>query len=215
MIDIMFLKDNKIFPFLKEDDLRLLLKYSKYQNIRKGKVLYYQSDKADNLFAILGGTIQKIKYRADESTIVLGKVYKGDWLGITEVLIDSLYLYDTITIEATKLLSFSKTNFTQLLKIDNFKNYILTNVAKQHYLLHNQLELNQPLSRLINFLLNTAKLNKNNKYILYTTQEDLAESIGVTRETVNKHLNRFQQAGLINIFRGSIEIIDKEGLEIF
>ncbi len=45
------------------------------------------------------------------------------------------------------------------------------------------------------------------------TQSDLAHLIGVTRESVNKWLRRFERAGLIRRSRGRVVLLDPEGLE--
>lgn len=44
-------------------------------------------------------------------------------------------------------------------------------------------------------------------------QHDLAATIGMTRESVNKQLRRWQTAGVITITRGRIGILDKPALE--
>jgi DNA-binding GntR family transcriptional regulator len=45
------------------------------------------------------------------------------------------------------------------------------------------------------------------------TQEQIAEAIGASRETVNRHLGRLEADGLIKAGRGSITIVDGEALQ--
>ncbi len=44
------------------------------------------------------------------------------------------------------------------------------------------------------------------------SQRDIAESVGLSRVQVNRVLRRFSQAGLVEISRGRIEILDPKGL---
>jgi CRP/FNR family transcriptional regulator len=44
------------------------------------------------------------------------------------------------------------------------------------------------------------------------TQEELAEAIGASRETVNRHLGRLEAQGLLRVGRGAVEILDADSL---
>ena len=52
------------------------------------------------------------------------------------------------------------------------------------------------------------------KKSLRATQDEIAQIIGTTRETVNKYLQELQRKGLVLINRGSIDILDIDALEI-
>ena len=43
-------------------------------------------------------------------------------------------------------------------------------------------------------------------------QQDLADLVGTTRESVNKHLREWEEAGLVRLGRGRIVLLDREGL---
>ena len=49
--------------------------------------------------------------------------------------------------------------------------------------------------------------------MLGLTHNDLAERVGTSRETATQALNELKAAGLINIGRKRIEVVDREGLE--
>jgi CRP-like cAMP-binding protein len=49
---------------------------------------------------------------------------------------------------------------------------------------------------------------------LKMTQEELAKLLGAQRTTVNAVARGFQDDGLINIRRGSVEVLDREGLKV-
>jgi len=187
---------------MEDTDIGKIIEFSSYRSFRRGKVLYYQSDRADVVYFVLKGSVRKIKFRSDETTIFLGHESPGAWLGIAEVVMNSVYLYDVLAEESTEVLSFSSHNFHILLQNARFKQLILKELARNLYLLHGHIELNQPLGKLISFILTNAIIH-GEKYRLTATQETISREIGVTRETVNKYLNRLQEDGLIRIGRGT------------
>ncbi|MBN2533569.1 MAG: Crp/Fnr family transcriptional regulator [Spirochaetales bacterium] len=208
------LKAFKPFSSLEKTDLRKIIEFSTFHSIRKGKVLYYQSDRADTVFFLLKGNVRKIKYRSDETNIILGKGTPGQWLGIAEVLMNSVYLYDVMTEESVEVLAFTTHNFLVLVEDNCFKQLILKELARNLYLLHAQLELARPLHRLIRFILANAVTHRG-KYRVNATQETISGAIGVTRETVNKYLNHLRTDGLIRIGRGYLEFDDCNRLETY
>ena len=67
-------------------------------------------------------------------------------------------------------------------------------------------ELNQPAPRIVRFIATHAERRDDGSAYLEITQDELAQSVGVTRETVNKHLQGLQADDLIRIGRGRIDI---------
>ncbi len=75
--------------------------------------------------------------------------------------------------------------------------------------------LNERLdSRLASLLLEESSLNDSDTVFL--TQEQLANHLGTAREVVTRILKKFHSDGLVNLKRGSVELINRDGLnEIF
>ena len=65
--------------------------------------------------------------------------------------------------------------------------------------------------RLAAFLLEEAQLDGTNS--LKVTHERIANHMGTAREVVTRMLRYFQSEGLVQLSRGTIEIIDEAGLE--
>lgn len=143
--------------------------------------------------------------------MILGRIEPGEWLGLAEAISEGPYLIDAITEEKSEVMYIYKNNFKKLLEIPAFKEMILKYIARNFYSIHSNLETHTPMQKIVDFF--TAKISsfgkrdkKSNNYIIDMTQEALAESIGFTRETVNKHLHFLQKRGIITISRGQIEI---------
>jgi CRP-like cAMP-binding protein len=54
--------------------------------------------------------------------------------------------------------------------------------------------------------------NEGGKAVIRHSQQDLASMVGITRESINKHLGAWAKDGLVAVGRNEIEIIDEQGL---
>lgn len=198
-----------------EEGLGLLLHRGVFLQVRTGRVLTCQSEPPEAVYLVVGGSVKRIKYRADESSIVLGRSRAGDWLGVCEAVLGSPYLSDSVTEGPAEILRFSRGGFHSLLDKNGFRSYFLEHAARSFYLLHAQIERNLPLSRLVHYLIVNGKEDPGSPgaLLVRTTQDRLAGSIGVTRETVNRHLNELQRLGFLRIGRGFVEVEDPAALE--
>ena len=71
--------------------------------------------------------------------------------------------------------------------------------------------LNERLdSRLASLLLEESSFSDSDTLLL--TQEQLANHLGTAREVVTRILKKFQSGGLVNLKRGSIELLNRAGL---
>ncbi len=211
------LKVFKCFSELGTNDLIAIIRNSVVRTFRKDKVLYYQGDPSEAVYFIISGKIRKIKYRADESSMLIGIYQSGTWLGLNETVIEGLYLTDARVEERSEVLYILKNNFIRMLELPLFEKYILKTVAKEYYSLHGHLDSHTPLKKIVKYFQANIetfgkKDKKSNNYIINITQENLADSISFTRETVNKHLKYLEEKGIIKISRGRIEIIKLDEL---
>ena len=65
--------------------------------------------------------------------------------------------------------------------------------------------------RLADFLLEECVLEESN--VLKITHEKIANHMGTAREVVTRMLRYFQSEGYVKLTRGTIEVIDEEGLQ--
>ncbi len=84
-------------------------------------------------------------------------------------------------------------------------------LARRLYALHGRVGLTHPLARIVHYLLSESAAAGGPS--VRRTQEEIAEAVGVTRETVNKHLGTLASRGLIRVGRGGIEILNAEGMK--
>lgn len=217
-IDEILKKLKNIKPFSSLDDLLVLkiIRNANYHEYRTHKALYYQGDSADFIYLILSGTVKNMIYREDCSSLVINKSAPGDWLGITETMLNTGYLFDSIAEETTETLCFSKNDFVNLLENSSFSKMVILQISKMNHNLVQNLNVVSPLQKIVKFLLAKVELGTDKQetagFQIETTQENIAEIIGYSRETVNKTLKVLESRQLILVRRNLIEVINLEGL---
>jgi CRP-like cAMP-binding protein len=181
--------------------------------LRTGRALCCQGDRAERCWVLVSGRVRGLMYRSDETTVELGRSGPGDWLGLAELLLESPYLADQVAEEHCTLAAFGRVGVGRLLEVAGMRALLLRGMAKRYYTLHARIELAQPVDRLMRFLLEHAAGATGGRSVdVAGTQEEIAEAIGATRETVNRHLQRLQDEGLVKVGRGVVTVVDGERL---
>jgi CRP-like cAMP-binding protein len=196
------------FDRLEPSALRAALREATEVPLRTGRALCCQGDRAERCWVLLSGRVRGVMYRSDETTVELGRSAPGDWLGLAELLLDSPYLSDLVAEEHCTFAAFSRTGLGRLQELAGMRTSLLNEMAKRFYTMHARFELVQPLDRLVHFLLEHAPGDAGRAGEVACTQEEIAEAIGATRETVNRHLQRLQDDGLVRVGRGVVTIVD-------
>ena len=197
------------FSRLPDDVARRLLAGTETLGYRTGKVLFYQGDRADHAWLLLSGTIRSVMYRSDETSLDLGLLGPGDWLGLPEMLLNGPYLGDAVVMESSRVLGFGQLAFGRLRQNASCAEWLLAELARQQYTLHARVELAQPGQRVARWLLGRCG---DGRSPIHCTQDELGQAIGLSRETVNRHLGRLQLDGLVSLGRGCVTVLDPAAL---
>ena len=196
------------FDRLAAAERRAALREATEVPLRTGRALCCQGDRAERCWVLLSGRVRGLMYRSDETTVELGRSGPGDWLGLAELLLDSPYLSDLVAEEHCTLAAFGRVGLGRLLELTGVRASLLREMAKRYYTMHARFELVQPLDRLVRFLVEHAGADAARTGDVACTQERIAEAIGATRETVNRHLQRLQDDGLVRVGRGVVTVVD-------
>lgn len=204
------LKDFPPFDSLRASDLAEVRRLAVPVALRKGKALYYQGDRADRCWLLFFGCVRTVMYRSDETMVELGKSTAGDWLGLSEAILDGPYLCDAIAEESSVLAAFPRSAFERILAMSGMREHSLREMARRYYVLHARVELAQPFDRLVRFLLDRCPGEGPSE--VKCTQEEIADAIGAARETVNRQLARLEAQGVLRTGRGAVTVVDGAGL---
>jgi CRP-like cAMP-binding protein len=197
------------FDRMPEGELRRVARSVEVSTLRRGKALYYQGDRPGRCWLLLEGHVRGVMYRSDETTVELGVWTPGEWLAMPELLLDAPCLCDALAEEGVTLAVFVRAAFEQLLAASGMWRHFMLELARRTYALHSRIELVTPLDRLVRLLVERSTAGTAG---VSATQEELAEAIGASRETVNRHLGRLEAQGLLRVGRGVVEILEVESL---
>ena len=95
--------------------------------------------------------------------------------------------------------------------VANYSNQLISSRFSEVMWLMEQIMWKSFDKRLAAFLLEECTLEENNE--LKITHEKIANHMGTAREVVTRRLRYFQGEGLVKLSRGTIEVVDEDGLE--
>jgi len=202
---------------ISDDVWREALAVSQVISCPAGAKLIECGDSADKFVIVLQGSVKVYETAANGREISLYRVSGGQVcvLTLTRLLLRSNRCAQAIAEQDVRLLAMPPEYFDRLLtESEDFRRYLMTSMA--HCItdviqLISQVSFTQLDLRLAALLRKCA--NKAEAGKLRCTHQTVANELGTTREVVSRLLKDFERSGYIKLSRGSIEILDMDGLE--
>lgn len=183
---------------------------------KKGDVLLQANAQVDGCYAVLSGLvkIQAVPVKGRSSTF-LG-VACGDWFGEGSALKAERRRYEVMALRDTELLCLPLAEFNQLRAASIGFNQFLVNQlnlrVSQAMALIEASRLRTPAQRVA---LSLSRLFWNGTRKLSLSQDELANLVGVSRQTANRALQTLAQRGLVTLEFGRVDIADDDALTHF
>lgn len=207
-----------IFSMLGDDQLAKITNLITRRKYKKGQVIFFEGDVSDKFYIINEGKIKTFKHTREGKEQILYILAEGDFIGDLSLLKKSTFQYNAEALEEVNVCTLSKDDFDRILK-DN-PEICLRILESVHDRLVNLENLVQTLStkdveaRIAGLLVSLSESFgrlQDGKIILdmALTREEMANFIGVTRETISRKLSGLQDEGLIELF-GNKRIIINE-----
>ncbi|GKX65330.1 Crp/Fnr family transcriptional regulator [Inconstantimicrobium mannanitabidum] len=211
-----------IFENLNDEELVEIVDTINHKEFSKGDKIFSEGNIGNTLYFINQGQIKLYKYTKDGKEQILHVLSDGDFFGELDLINASKYTFNAKAIVDSKICTLTK---------DEMKNIIMKNpeiamkvletmgerLAKVENLVQN-LATNDVDSRMAYLLIDLIEkygelLEKNISIELPLSREEMANYIGVTRETISRKLKKFEDEKLIKIIgTKKIVILDEEGL---
>lgn len=189
----------------------------------KGDNIFLEGDPANMLFFVNEGKIKLFKYNKDGKEQILHILSEGDFFGELALLKDSEYKFNSKAIENVKICTLTKNQVKDIImKNPQIAIKLLENVGERLSAIENlvqNLSTNDVDARIAYLLTNlmdkySQKINNNKSIKLPISREDMANYVGVTRETISRKLKKFEEESLIKIVGiKKIIILDEKGLK--
>ena len=216
-------KKISIFSSLDSSELTEIIEKMNHKRVNKNDVVFLEGEKAKTLYFLNVGKIKIYKYTKDGKEQILHILSEGDFFGELNLLKESQYRFNAKAMEESKICTLSKENFKEiLLDKPEIAIKILEIMGERLSALENlaqNLATNDIDARIAFLLKNLSdkygEISNNDIIInLPLTREDMANYVGVTRETISRKLKKFEEEGIIKIVgTKKIIIIDNEKLE--
>jgi CRP/FNR family transcriptional regulator len=223
------IENNLAGPFLKE---RLLGNVSRSvldgfnaitasREYHQGAILFVEGQEADGVFVVSKGRVRLSTTSMNGKSLLLRIAEPGEMIGLPGVISGEIYVLTAEALEPvhvnfiprTPFLKFLRDHGEAALKVAEILNEIYHATFRELRYLALSCTASEKLAR---FLLDTAVSQDGNdvhaRTHLSLTQEEIAEIIGVARETVTRLFAAFKRDHLIEV-QDSTVIIDKARLE--
>ena len=221
MKDILnLLKNNFLFKGIDSENLKEIYEETKYHinKYDKGEIIAHEEERCSTIGLILEGTIELQRIYPSGKYIVLNKLTLGDVFG--EAIIFSKqenYPATVIALNQCSILYIDKVDMLELFSrekriLENFLELLSNKVLMLNSKIKN-ISFKNIKHRVINYILETMKLQKNSVIKLKESKESIAAALGIPRPSLSRELINLRDMGYIDFDRSNIKILDIEALE--
>jgi len=202
---------------INDDVWREALSVSQVISYPAGTRLTECSDPAEKFVIVLQGSVKVYEAAENGREICLYRVSGGQVcvLTLTRLLLRSNRGAQAIAEQDVRLLAMPPEYFNRLLtESEDFRRYLMTSMA--HCItdviqLISQVSFDHLDIRLAALVCNLATSETADK--LTCTHQSIANELGTTREVVSRLLKEFEHSGYLKLSRGSIKILNMDGLK--
>lgn len=200
-----------IFTALSNEELMQITSLVAQMQFKKGDLIFREGQPFDKLYIINSGSMKVFKYNKDGKEQILYLLNEGEFLGDLSLFKKGVLPFSAIALEDITLCTIHKNDFDHLIKTNPSISLKVLEYAHDRILeLENLIQTvttKDIETRLASLLLNISKTfgqpsedDPNQIYINLTmSREDMANFIGVTRETISRKLSYFQSQDMIEI----------------
>jgi CRP-like cAMP-binding protein len=201
-----------------KDDLQALVKVASLGSWQPEHVLFQRGDPGDGIYAIVSGVVRIVLEGANGAEVTVRLLTTGDVFGEFSALDGAPRSATAITNTAVRALHISPTAFEDWLAAHPaVARPMLAQLALRVRTTNDQLAeiglLNveaRIARRLWQRFIEGSDGRPRSGTRLWVNQRELASEIGITRESVNKHLARWKALGVLSTEKGAVVLLDPE-----
>jgi CRP/FNR family cyclic AMP-dependent transcriptional regulator len=212
---IAFLRHVPLFADLDEAALRVLARVARLKTLPRHTFLFHQDDPGDAAYVVRTGEVAILLTTEDGRELVINEMRPGDCFGELALLTNAPRSASAVARRDTELVVLPRAEF--LAELENqpkLMRHVLDATAQR---LRASTERERALAfldapaRLARVLLDLDRAASDKGYVTLS-QDELAQHIGVARQTTAKILGQWRRAGWIVTGRGKIVVLDRSAL---
>ncbi len=216
------LQQNSWFSRLDKPFQEFIIEHSKKQSVEKNTAVFNAQDKFDGVYGVLEGSISLgyIDVNGNEAIAAIAEPIM--WFGEISLIDKQPRSHDAIALKRSVVLQIPAEPLKQLLDQHPYYWYYFALLTSQklRYVFLEQIaiqtqSITQRLAQRLLFILegygNRSSIQDLNIHI---SQDQLANMLTVSRQTVNQELNVFEKQGVIQLGFKKIDVLNLEGLRM-
>jgi CRP/FNR family transcriptional regulator, cyclic AMP receptor protein len=212
-------------PFLAElgeAERKPLAAACRSRRFKRGEILFHEGDPANALLLLLSGQVKILRVNDDGEERILHVLGPGEYLGELSLVDGAPRSATAQALEPVEALALHREDFLALIeRHPSAALAVMSGLAGMVRRLSDQVQDDAALDapgRIAKTLLNLAlrygdTTPEGTRLTVRLTQQELAQMVGVTRVSVNKHLGWFQDRGILTVDRQGITIHKLEQLK--
>ena len=210
-----FLSGIPLFSQLKEGSLHLLAQASRFVNVRKGEVVFFQSDPSELAYLVRRGGISIVLSSPDGREMVINEMRKGDLFGEMGILTNKNRSTSAIARSDSEILIIPQKAFLRIVDDEPQLTRRMLEMTVLRLQVSSEREsalvFMDAQARLAHLLLELDKQEAETGYITIS-QDELAQRTGLIRQTVAKALGNWRRKGYLLTGRGRIVLLNHKAL---
>ncbi len=218
-----FTQGPDILSMLTSDELAMLIDEGKETQYRKGEFFFQQGDVHDGIHFIKSGRVRSYYTSSAGREVTLAYWPAGHFVGAPQILGGGEHMWTSIAVEPTTGLWLPGETLRRLImKTPNLAIAVIEGLVYKSMCYTALLQImgtQSKTSRLCHLLLTLATPNSDGKGHLvvsgHHSQEELANLVGSTRQSVSLYLDKFEKQGLIERWDDQIMILNAKALRQF
>lgn len=213
-----------IFASLTDDDLSRISTMIKHRKFAKGQALILEGEQSDTMYIIQNGHVKISKLTSEGKEQILHILRNGDFFGELSIFNSGeVSNFSAYALKDTSICLLTRSDMENLIR-DNpdISIRLLQSVTKR--LAHTEnlaqsLATKDPEVRIAYLIMELSerygKLRGGLVHIeLPLSREEIANYVGVTRETISRKFSRFEESGLIRLIGNKrMVVLNPEGIE--
>jgi CheY-like chemotaxis protein len=194
------------------------LAHKKCYNYKKGATIYCQGNQSSHIFLIKRGLVKTYKINTLGKELITGYFTNHQYFGYSSFARHMPHVENSMALMNTQLYKINKDEITAIINnnhhiIFSFMDLLAGNIIelKEQLLLMAYGSVRKRTAKTILKLLEKHPNSLDNK--IGIKRKDLANTIGIAKETLIRTLHDFKEEKLIEVTPKNILIIDKKGLQ--
>jgi CRP/FNR family transcriptional regulator len=219
------LREVSLFRDLAPHELATLAHQVVRKEFGRNEMIFSQGDRGDGLYFVASGHVSISRQNPNGDELILAMYVPGEYFGELALFDEEPRSASATAIEECSVLFLARSAFRSFLGTHPAALLtcleVIVGQLRRCTDLADEIALLDVRSRLARRLLRLAQQGvvesertvPGSTASYRITQQQLANMMGATRESVNKHLNGFVDEGIIRLERGHIHILDEKKLE--